>query len=306
MVYLSVGSAVVAVDVAEHRRCGEEVIHGCIEDGPHLVVIGLDGDAREFAVPCLVGFADDAVEVPVVGLSEHVGLGTFDGDGRQCRLDNQLVVALLSLWSDEGEGVVAALQDVDRFGEGHGEEGVAVGSPSCGASVAGDECRRLLGVVAFGHLVPSDALCEVESEQEGVREVNVATRDGGELVHGDTLCGGELDSDVGLPQVYAVVTWFHVLVVVGEDHVVLVGIGDGQQCDVAEASDSRSAEVHGSEADEHGVAVVISRAPVPSACVLAGSYLYESRRHVGSHEYVSVAARSDTLVNEHGEVLLPC
>ena len=112
-----------------------------------------------------------------------------------------------------------------------------------------------------------------------------------------TLGGGQLNGNLRVVQVDAVVARAHRLVAVAEHGCVLLSRGDGQQGDVAKVADARSAEVGMAKAQQHVVAVVIARAPVPAARMLGGPQLNEAKRHVGTEKHVAVATRADAQID---------
>ena len=93
---------------------------------------------------------------------------------------------------------------------------------------------------------------------------------------------------------------------VREHHIVLRCIGCGQQSDVAQVANARSAEVHLSETDDNRVAVMVARTPVPTALILRWPNLHQSVRHVCAQKHVSVSACTDVGVYVLGKVLRPC
>ena len=107
--------------------------------------------------------------------------------------------------------------------------------------------------------IPSDALLQVEHQlcllcicPEGV------------ALESGTLGGCELYPHVRLLQFHGVVARAHILVGMTEEDFLLAGISYGQECHVAQVADTGAAEVLMAESDEHGVGMVIARAPVPA------------------------------------------
>ena len=56
------------------------------------------------------------------------------------------------------------------------------------------------------------------------------------------------------------------------------------------------------EADEHRVAMVVARAPVPATRGLCGAELHVAERHVGTEEHMAVASGSDAWIHKTGIV----
>ena len=107
--------------------------------------------------------------------------------------------------------------------------------------------------------IPSDALLQVEHQlcllcicPEGI------------ALESGTLGGCELYPHVGLLQFHGVVARAHILVGMTEEDFFLVSICYGQESHVAQVADTGAAEVLMAESDEHGVGMVIARAPVPA------------------------------------------
>ena len=147
-----------------------------------------------------------------------------------------------------------------------------------------------------GGLVPPDALCKVEQEHGAV---GVGTE--GVTVEAGALRGGELHPHVGLLELHGVVAGAHGLVGVMEEGGALLGVGHGQEGDVAEVADASAAEVLVAEAYEDGVGGVVAGAPVPASRGLGGAELHVAEGHVGAEEHVAVAASADAWVDVLGE-----
>ena len=107
--------------------------------------------------------------------------------------------------------------------------------------------------------IPSDALLQVEHQLclLGICPEGVALESG-------TLGGCKLYPHVRLLQFHGVVARAHILVGMTEEDFLLAGIGYGQESHVAQIADTGAAEVLMAESDEHGVGMVIARAPVPA------------------------------------------
>ena len=80
------------------------------------------------------------------------------------------------------------------------------------------------------------------------------------------------------------------------------GTGRRHHRDVEQVADAGAAEVRMAEADNGAVAVMVAGAPVPTLRDAGRTELDQSEGHVGAHEYVPVATRSDFRVHIGGIV----
>ena len=80
---------------------------------------------------------------------------------------------------------------------------------------------------------------------------------------------------------------------VREHHVALRSIGCGQQSNVAQIANARSAEVHLPETNDNRVAIMIARAPIPAAFILRWAYLHQAVRHVCAQKHVPMSTCAD-------------
>jgi len=117
---------------------------------------------------------------------------------------------------------------------------------------------------------------------------------------GGQFCRDEWCS--AIVQGYGIITRANRLVIVPEDDFPLVTTGDRQQGDVAQVTDARATQVLVPEADQHRVAVVIARAPVPAACGLGGTQLDVAEGHVRPEEHMAMPARADAGIDPLGEI----
>ena len=86
-------------------------------------------------------------------------------------------------------------------------------------------------------------------------------------------------------------------IIVAEDDFLLIPMDNRQQCDVAQVADARAAQVLVAEADEHTVAVMVARTPVPAACRLSRSQLHVAKRHIGAKKDMSMPTGADAWVH---------
>ena len=105
--YASVGTTIVAIGIAEHRRSDHEVVHRGVEHLFLVLVGGLHGNACELLVPCLVGSGHSGIEVPSRQLSLHVCLCTHNIDRRKGHLNEQRLAVGLCGYDGAGESCVA-------------------------------------------------------------------------------------------------------------------------------------------------------------------------------------------------------
>ena len=83
LMHLAVGSAVIAVHIAEERRSDHRMVKGRIENPAGRLVRGLDLHLRQFIVPRLVGSGRRSVEIPSGEFRRKVCLRAFDTYGRK-------------------------------------------------------------------------------------------------------------------------------------------------------------------------------------------------------------------------------
>ena len=91
-VYLSVGSAVISVYVAENRRGYHCVIQARVEHFACICVLGGDFYFRKFLLPFPLGSFCGCLEIPARHLSFHVGLCAFHAYRRKGDLEEYLLV----------------------------------------------------------------------------------------------------------------------------------------------------------------------------------------------------------------------
>ena len=82
LMHLAVGSAVIAVHIAEERRSHHRMIQRRIEDALRRFILRLDLHLRQFIVPRLVGSGRRSVEIPSGEFRRKVCLRAFDTYGR--------------------------------------------------------------------------------------------------------------------------------------------------------------------------------------------------------------------------------
>ena len=291
LVHLAVGTAILAIDVVEHRGSRHRVIHGGIENAAHMVVIGLDADFPQFVVPGLAGSLGGGGEVPARQLRLHVQLRILHAHGRQCHLHQQRLGSILD--DEHGRGVAVNLLKLHRLRELGHEEVFLSASPAHRVAVAADHGLALLLHLALADVIPADALSEVEQQQSfllvGTERV---------AMHAHALRGCQLHEHVRLAQLHGIIAWRDALRGVRERHQSLFLRRDGQQRHVAQVADACAAEVLMAEADEHRVGVVVARAPVPAAGRLRGTQLNVAKRHVGAQEHMAMSACSDARIHE--------
>ena len=83
LMHLAVGSAVIAVHIAEERRSHHRMIQRRIEDALRRFILRLDLHLRQFIVPRLVGSGRRSVEIPSGEFRRKVCLRAFDTYGRK-------------------------------------------------------------------------------------------------------------------------------------------------------------------------------------------------------------------------------
>ena len=251
LVDLAVGTAILTVDVVEHRGSRHRVVHGGIEDAAHVVVVGLDADLRQLVVPGLAGSLGSSGEVPSRQLSLQIQLRILHAHGRQCHLHQQRLGSILD--DEHGRSVAVNLLKLHRLRELGHEEVFLSASPAHRVAVAADDGLALLLHLALGDVIPADALSEVEQQQSfllvGTERI---------AMHAHALRGCQLDEHVRLAQLHGIIAWRDALRGVRERHQSLFLRRDGQQRYVAQVADARATEVLVAEADEHRVRVVVA------------------------------------------------
>ena len=85
--------------------------------------------------------------------------------------------------------------------------------------------------------------------------------------------GCEIDLYTRL-QHHRIIARTRMFALVREHHVALLCIGCGQQSNIAQIANTRSAEVHLPETNDNRVAIMIARAPIPAAFILRWAYLH--------------------------------
>ena len=175
-------------------------------------------------------------------------------------------------------------------------------------AIAAHDGRRFLRHLTFADVVPTDALPQIEHHQ-GFRLV-AAKR---VAMHSHALRSRQFDEHIRLAQFHGVIARADRFRSVAERHlrtlkllltaVFSANFRNGQQGNVAEVADACAAQVLMAETDEHRVAVVIARAPVPTARRLRRTELYVAKRHVGTEKNVAVAARSDARIDKLREIV---
>ena len=146
-------------------------------------------------------------------------------------------------------------------------------------------------------MIPANALTQVE-HHEGFLLVGTE----GIAMHTYTLCGRQFHKHVRCTQLHSIVAWTHTLGCMCKQRCPLVFRGDGQQCYITEVADACTTQVLMTEADEHRVAMVVARAPVPATRGLSGAELHVAERHVGTEEHMAVATGSDAWIHKTGIV----
>ncbi len=80
------------------------------------------------------------------------------------------------------------------------------------------------------------------------------------------------------------------LILMSEGHHLLTGIGSRQHGEVAQVSNTGAAEMGVAETQQHRVAIVVARAPVPATCGLCGTQLHHAEGNVGPKEHVAMSS----------------
>ena len=78
MMHLTIGTTVVACNIAEYRWCSHGVIKGCIEDGTNGLIVGIYINLTQLVVPCLISSSYGSLEIPTWQLGLEVSLGILD------------------------------------------------------------------------------------------------------------------------------------------------------------------------------------------------------------------------------------
>ena len=317
---LLVGAVVVAVDVAELRRRDHRMVERRIEDAAGGLIARLDLHLRQLSVPGRIGRLRGRLEIPSRQFGLHGGLGTLDRHRRKGHL-HQKLFAIGRIELDAGvTGIdrrslrrhLARLLADDppgRFRELGDEPDPLVLRPTRRIAPAAD-ARQVIGKdePRIGRLVPASAVLQIEN-------------------HGGILRGGEgiaVQSDaLGSRQ-------FGRHAITGQGHRIVarpghlpgpVGIGpearrrvvgrtagachvthDGHHRHVEQIADTGTAQMRVRETDDGRIALVVPRAPVPRLRDARGPQLYEAERHVGPHEDVAVAARTDFGIDVAGQL----
>ena len=315
---LAVGTAVVAVHVAEFGRGDHRVVKRRIENAARGVVRSLDAHLLQLGVPRPVGGCGRRFEVPAGKLGLHVQACILDAHGRNGDLD----IDRLSGRSVETDPAVKALrpeavafaqaaalaalvngQRLEGFGEFGREIDPLVFRPARRVAVAAD--RMVVGTLdeGFGRGIPAAAVLEVE-DHGGIGRCRE-----GVFVQADALGGGQLHVDAVAVEPRGVIARTGLFIGVAEIRpharlgVVLraAGIGhlphDGHHRDVEQIADTGAVQVGVAETDDCRVGNVVARRPVPRLRDARGAELYGAERDVGAHEYMAMAARADTHVD---------
>ena len=82
-----------------------------------------------------------------------------------------------------------------------------------------------------------------------------------------------------------------------ENDFLLLPMDNRQQRDVAQVADARAAQVLVAKADEHTVAVMVARAPVPASCGLSRSQLHVAKRYIGAKKDMPMPTGADARVH---------
>ena len=131
-------------------------------------------------------------------------------------------------------------------------------------------------------------------------------------MHSHALRRREFNKDVGVAEFHGIITRTDRFGSVVERHlrtlellltaIFQANFRNGQQGNVAEVADARATEVLMAETDEHRVAVVVARTPVPTACRLRRTELNVAKWHVRTEKNVAVAARSDARIDKFRKI----
>ena len=197
LVHLLIGTAVGPAHIAEHGGCRHSVVKSGVEHLFHLRIIGGDIDFSQFLVPCLACGPDGGVEVPSGQFRLEVGLGLIDADGRESHLDEERLIAL---YAEHGDRVGLLFFHFHIAGEFSGEEHMLALGPSLAVAVAGEHAWTLQLHGAVGHLVPTDALLQVDGE-----EASLAVGTEGIAVESHAAGCGEFNEYIGIGKFDAVV-----------------------------------------------------------------------------------------------------
>ena len=93
-VHLTVGSAIVAVNIVEHRGGEHRMIHGRVESAACGSIVGGDNNLAQFLIPCLVGLSHRAAEVPRGQFGSDVGSRIVFAHGRNSHFHQQRFVVI--------------------------------------------------------------------------------------------------------------------------------------------------------------------------------------------------------------------
>ena len=87
--HFAVSTAVIPVNVTEHRRCHHRVVERSVEYCAVILILGRDGDFAYFLIPRFIGGHGYCVKVPVGILADKVKQCILGTDGRHACLDQQ-------------------------------------------------------------------------------------------------------------------------------------------------------------------------------------------------------------------------
>ena len=302
----AVSTEIFTVYVAKHRRSRHRVVHCRVENLPNVRFVArfptpvsrfhrFDFDFREFLIPRLSRRSDGLLEIPIGQLFLQVQLCIFNAHGRQRNLHQQRLAYVLH--REHADGVAIDLFERDGPRKLRHKEALLLLGPAFAKAVSAHRSRRLLRQLAVVGVIPADALSQVDAHQ---RALLIGSE--GVAMHSHALRSREFHKHVRSTEFHGVVARTHRLRSMAELRLPLRFAGNRQQGDVAKVTHARAAQVLMAEADDDGVAVVVARAPVPSARGLRGTELHIAEGHVGSEKHVSVAARADARVHETGVI----
>ena len=303
------------------------MIEGGIENGLLLRVRGLDLNLAQFLVPGGAGIGLHGLKIPAREFCGHVGLGAFNGDGREGHLYQHLLsgsgVSQLEAAVERLAGLAAltVIVGVFRHGEVFGgagergpEEDFLVFGPAGGIAVTADgndgaAITALHLKAGIRHIVPAAAVFQVKKDG-GILRLRE-----GIAVQAHAGSGREFGKDVVPQQRNAVITGFRhffasacIAPGAGSRIGLNAPLGPGgahnrHHGNVKEVADAGAAQVRMAEADDGRVTVMVAGAPVPRLGDAGGSQLHESERHPCPHKHVAMASGADFRVHISGIVL---
>ena len=202
VVYLVIGTAILAIDIREERWSVQIVIHSRIENLLLLGRCAIDANLRDLVVPLCVALLAHLVELRRSNLTLEVQTRTLQTYRRQCRLHSNLL-ALLGAEVDTVVEVtlIDRLERVERLRELDDEEYLLCICPAIGVAMTNNATVALgLGIQILG-TIPATTVHKVEDDCR-----LVACREG--VAMQTTALGScKLGEDVIACQRHRVVAW---------------------------------------------------------------------------------------------------